>query len=139
MMNDTDSLTAFSDTWCPYCSTPPTNYVYHGGTKCPKLTEHANEHQDMFDGIKFQNLPSITLNLPQPPPQPNNEPIVWDLVIQDMRDREEKGVQKYHTHLQPFNGRDALIDAYQEALDLVVYLRQLIYEKEKHDFLVGHP
>lgn len=29
-----------------------------------------------------------------------------------------------------FNGRDALLDAYQEALDLVVYLRQVIYERD---------
>lgn len=62
--------------------------------------------------------------------QQNDGPIVWDLVVQDMRERDKKGYQKYHTHLQPFNGRDALIDAYQEALDLVVCLRQLIYERE---------
>jgi hypothetical protein len=72
-----------------------------------------------------------TLNTPQLLPQQNDEPIVWDLVIQDMRERDKLGMQKYHTHLQPFNGRDALVDAYQEALDLVVYLRQLIYEKRK--------
>lgn len=70
------------------------------------------------------------LNKVEPPPQQNDETIVWDLVLQDMRERDEKGFQKYHTHLQPFNGRDALIDAYQEALDLVVYLRQLIYERD---------
>jgi hypothetical protein len=34
------------------------------------------------------------------------------------------------TPLQPHNGRDALADAYQEALDLVVYLRQEIAERE---------
>jgi len=88
-------------------------------------------------GQKSVNGPE-TLNAPQPPPQQNEGPVVWDLVIQDMRERDKIGVQKYHTHLQPFNGRETLIDAYQEALDLVVYLRQLIYEmyegKEKgHD------
>lgn len=31
--------------------------------------------------------------------------------------------------LQPFNGRDALVDAYQEAVDLAVYLRQRIEEE----------
>jgi hypothetical protein len=31
--------------------------------------------------------------------------------------------------LQAHNGRNALIDAYQEALDLVVYLRQAIEEQ----------
>lgn len=31
--------------------------------------------------------------------------------------------------LQAHNGRDPLVDAYQEALDLVVYLRQAIEER----------
>ena len=46
-----------------------------------------------------------------------------------MRERDNIGREKYHTPLQPFNGRDPLIDAYQEALDLAVYLRQAIYER----------
>jgi len=36
---------------------------------------------------------------------------------------------KYHTYLLTHNGRDALIDAYQEALDLAMYLRQAIEER----------
>ncbi len=66
---------------------------------------------------------------PEPPPAPNERPAVWDLVIADMRARDDKGVRKYGTALQPFNGRDPLIDAYQEALDLCVYLRQAIEER----------
>jgi hypothetical protein len=92
--------------------------------------EFFNGQEDVGPWVMDKITP-IDTNLPQPPPQQSDEPIVWDLVIQDMRERDKSGVQKYHTHLQPFNGRDALIDAYQEALDLVVYLRQLIYEKEK--------
>jgi len=65
----------------------------------------------------------------QPPPQPNNRPAVWDLVIADMRERDHVGRERYGTPLQPHNGRDALVDAYQEALDLVVYLRQAIEER----------
>jgi hypothetical protein len=72
---------------------------------------------------------AMGIKAPQPPPNQNDEPIVWDLVIHDMRERDSLGTQKYHTHLQPFNGREALIDAYQEVLDLAVYLRQLIYER----------
>jgi hypothetical protein len=45
-----------------------------------------------------------------------------------MKDRDVTGAAKYGTRLQPFNGRDSLVDAYQEALDLVVYLRQRIEE-----------
>jgi hypothetical protein len=40
------------------------------------------------------------------------------------------GHKKYGTYLHTFNGRDPLWDAYQEAIDLVMYLRQVILEKE---------
>lgn len=69
------------------------------------------------------------INTEQIPPTPNDLPAVWDLVIADMKNRDEMGSRKYNTRLQPFNGRDALVDAYEEALDLAVYLRQLIYEQ----------
>lgn len=67
----------------------------------------------------------------QPPPtaEDSSKPAVWDLVIADMRDRDHVGRQRYGTPLQPHNGRDALVDAYQEALDLAVYLRQAIEER----------
>jgi hypothetical protein len=66
----------------------------------------------------------------QPPPAENNNPAVWDLVIADMKERSAFGVAKYGTPLQPHNGRDPLTDAYQEALDLAVYLRQALYERD---------
>lgn len=54
---------------------------------------------------------------------------IWDLVIQDMHERDELGRERYGTALQANNGHDALVNAYQEALDLVVYLRQAIEER----------
>ena len=66
----------------------------------------------------------------QPPPQPNDLPAIWDLVIIDMQARDQLGRRKYNTPLQAHNGRDALRDAYDEALDLCVYLRQAIYERD---------
>ena len=71
-----------------------------------------------------------TLNAPQPAPLQNEKPAVWHLVLDDMHDRHDWGVKKYGTPLQPHNGRDALTDAYQEALDLCVYLRQAIFERD---------
>lgn len=65
----------------------------------------------------------------QPQPVQNNRSAIWELVIDDMWDRDRTGREKYGTPLQAFNGRDALIDAYQEALDLAVYLRQAIEER----------
>jgi len=71
-------------------------------------------------------MPSIK---DQPKPKSNSRPAVWDLVINDMQERDALGRHRYGTPLQPFNGRDALVDAYQEALDLAVYLRQAIEER----------
>lgn len=67
----------------------------------------------------------------QPAPVPNLSPIIWDLVIEDMQERDRVGRERYGTPLQAHNGRDPLIDAYQEALDLVVYLRQAIEERKR--------
>lgn len=65
----------------------------------------------------------------EPAPIPNSSTPIWELVITDMRERDNVGCERYGTPLQANNGRDALVDAYQEALDLVVYLRQAIEER----------
>lgn len=67
----------------------------------------------------------------QPPPTPKSSTPIWDLVIQDMQQRDQVGRERYGTPLQAFNGRDALVDLYQELLDAVVYCRQLIEEREE--------
>lgn len=64
----------------------------------------------------------------QPLPAPNAGTPIWELVIADMRERDQIGRERYGTPLQAHNGRDALQDAYEEALDLAVYLRQAIEE-----------
>lgn len=53
---------------------------------------------------------------------------ILDLVLADLSERAETGKKKYGTYLEANNGRDALWDAYQEALDLCMYLRQKIEE-----------
>jgi len=55
---------------------------------------------------------------------------VWDLVRADIDFRDRVGTKTYKRPLTPFNGKDALWEAYEEALDLVVYLRQFIYEQD---------
>lgn len=65
----------------------------------------------------------------QASPTPNAHPAVWDLVLADMQDRDQVGLARYGTRLQAHNGRRALTDAYQEVLDLAVYLRQEIQER----------
>lgn len=72
------------------------------------------------------------LNKPEPPPiVMAGKPATWDLVVDDMRERDRQGRAKYGTPLQPHNGRNNLVDAYQEVLDLAVYLRNEIEEKRK--------
>jgi hypothetical protein len=70
------------------------------------------------------------LNAPEPPPTPTDSRPVWELVVEDMRARDMAGRAKYGVPLQAGNGRNALVDAYQEALDLCVYLRQAIAERD---------
>jgi hypothetical protein len=67
----------------------------------------------------------------QPAPVLTAGPPIWELVIADMVERDQVGRLRYGTPLQAHNGRDALVDAYQEALDLVVYLRQAIEERAR--------
>ena len=64
----------------------------------------------------------------EPAPVPG-EGDVTIMVIADLEARAEMGKRKYGTRLQTHNGRDALMDAYQEALDLCVYLRQELAER----------
>ena len=93
------------------------------------------------------------LSKPEPEPVKNEHPALWPIVmadliqeiaanritvmsavavevLDDMKQRHEFGLKKYGTPLQPFNGRDPLVDAYQEMLDACVYLRQWMQESK---------
>lgn len=65
---------------------------------------------------------------PQPAPQSVSQVEIGQLVLQDVQTRIAQGIARYGVPLRPFNGRDALLDAYQEAMDLLFYLRQAIEE-----------
>lgn len=52
-------------------------------------------------------------------------------VMADMAARIAKGADEYGEPLTTFNGQDALVDAYEEALDLAVYLKQALLERAK--------
>lgn len=74
----------------------------------------------------------------QPPPirTAQSEPILTDEFLADLPDdvaealrlRRQFGLDKYGTVLRSHNGRDPMADATQEALDLIVYLRQAVME-----------
>jgi len=88
----------------------------------------------------------------QEKPKPGCGIAAWDLVFIDIRARAESaiccseaakriirdglardamGKAKYGQRLQAGDGRDHIVDAYQEVLDLAVYLRQEIDECEQ--------
>ena len=54
---------------------------------------------------------------------------IVDLVTEDLQERSEFGKIKYGKYLKPNNGRNALLDAYHESLDLCMYLRQRLEEE----------
>lgn len=65
----------------------------------------------------------------QSSPKGSGNPILG-MVLADLTNRALEGKEKYGEPLKAHNGRNALWDAYQEALDLAMYLRQLIEEQQ---------
>src|SRR5438105_3055834 len=55
---------------------------------------------------------------------------VTPALIRDLEERSAVGTHKYGRPLSTFNGRQALQDAYEEALDLTQYLKQALMEQE---------
>lgn len=53
--------------------------------------------------------------------------------LADLRARDLMGRQHYTVPLTTNNGRNARVDAYQEALDLCAYLAQHVVERGLHD------
>lgn len=56
---------------------------------------------------------------------------VQDALIEMIKERRELGIQRYGRALQTFNGRDAVKDATEEALDLATYLMQVSLERQE--------
>lgn len=67
----------------------------------------------------------------EPEPKKGKENVLPN-VIKDLKLREEVGIKRYGTPLQTHNGRNSLMDAYQEALDLAMYLKQKLMEEENN-------
>lgn len=88
-----------------------------------ELDEWTREYGHLFPGGN-----RVDPNKPEPRPC-GRGPEVTLLVIKDLEARSAQGVVKYGETLRTFNGRSALVDSYQETLDLVQYLRQLIEEE----------
>lgn len=55
---------------------------------------------------------------------------VFPALIADIKAREQVGIRRYKQTLKTFDGRDNLRDAYEEALDLAVYLKKEIMQRD---------
>lgn len=66
----------------------------------------------------------------QPAPKPGGQ-VVYTELIKDIESRAEFGRSKYGQDLCTDDGRDTLVDMYQEALDLCVYFKKLLMERDK--------
>ncbi len=65
-----------------------------------------------------------------PAPTRGTGPLTIDLVQNDIEARGRVGVGRYGMYHQPDNGRDHLLDAYEEAMDLCIYLRAEMYKRD---------
>ena len=103
-------------------------FVFSKYSRCRKLdslpTTWRQQVNDMVD--KYNRK----LVEPQPGPDSSSGD-VWLEVINDMFKRREYGISEYGTPLQRGNGRDGLVDLYQELLDATVYIRSLIGEEAR--------
>lgn len=82
--------------------------------------------------MKVNENQTVTLGAaePQPPPKQGKHNVTAEVIF-DLVHRSDFGYKKYGTRLLSHNGRDNLMDAYQEALDLCCYLKACLLEREE--------
>jgi hypothetical protein len=119
----------------PDCGLLPDAAVHHqpqsrnGCVLCPALwSSHSAEARGEVVLSANPDEPLIKI-VDQPPPIPNQRRAIVDLVIEDLIERKRVGIERYGTPLQAHNGRDSLVDLYQELQDAVLYVRQKIEEQ----------
>lgn len=95
---------------------------------CKKLTLQIHTHFCSHHDGKIVRNPLIK----QPLPKGKGAEIA-PLVISDIEDRMKEGEQTYGERLRAFNGRSMIHDAYEEALDLAIYLRGEIEERANRE------
>lgn len=104
--------------------------------RCVGSLNHPGKHRTP-DGREFGDGQGMTVATragregeSQALPTANGHPDIQSAVIADIEKRREVGIARYGTALQPNNGRDALLDLYEELLDGLCYLKQFLIEQE---------
>lgn len=96
---------------------------------CPCYARSVEQHESgPWDSLKE---PTKQRAGDQRLPEVNDRPSVQRALIADIEKRAKVGVERYGTELQPMNGRNTVLDAFEEALDLTTYLRSLLFERDE--------
>lgn len=116
---------------CPACKALPWRDCLgtFGGAYHQARADFARR-ENTLDEIAAERLERKSPGTDAQPAPVGGDVEVWPLVIADMEARARFGVAKYGVPLRTNDGRDSLIDAYQESLDQAVYLRKLIEEQK---------
>jgi hypothetical protein len=86
----------------------------------------------MSDTAKFgENQGHADSTQPKPETTVTSQSVT-EAVMLDLHERREYGRRKYGTELMTNNGRDALLEIYQELLDATMYTKQLLMERDAH-------
>lgn len=99
----------------------------HSNGDMATLIDELNDIDESVFGDGFLHKNAATAK--QPAPKGSGNPILG-MVLADLTNRALEGKEKYGEPLLAHNGRNPLWDAYQEALDLAMYLRQAIEERK---------
>lgn len=100
-----------------------------GDQRLPESNDHPGIQDLVIDDMRrLQNVPALLLD--------NHHALSIERVITDIEERKKIGVQRYGQLLKPFDGRDSLLDLYQELLDATVYTRKCLFEDPMHPALV---
>lgn len=100
---------------------------YQNGQPAPLPNEGASMHDLVIGDLRarqFYTMRHIPLS-----------PVVQQAMIYNIRKRKIYGFEKYGTVLQANNGRDASVDAEEEVIDLLVYLKQMMMERPGDGFI----
>lgn len=119
-------------------------YLHDRGSKrCESISLSVPQATMIADAIiRLYGRPT-TAAVPEPPPSGGMQCVVDELLddiarrggdyktlLGDFLARDRMGLEKYGTRLMTRDGRNSLMDAYQEALDQAVYLKKCLLEKE---------
>jgi hypothetical protein len=100
---------------------------------CDRLKGHEGAHKSGAIHWYSEDDLGPTRTRPEDQVLPTGDESIPDdqaLLIVDIEARRQVGIERYGQGHRPFNGRNTLQDAYEEALDQAVYLRSLVRARE---------